>query len=64
MPLSSIKGTGADGLIVKADIEDYLGNYTILHVMDVEFLFLLHFRKMFDRNNCIEFQSDLQFFFL
>lgn len=25
MPLSSIKGTGADGLIVKADIEDYLG---------------------------------------
>ena len=26
MPLSSIKGTGPDGRIVKADIEDYLGN--------------------------------------
>lgn len=25
MPLSSIKGTGSDGRIVKADIEDYLG---------------------------------------
>ncbi|XP_015890716.3 dihydrolipoyllysine-residue acetyltransferase component 3 of pyruvate dehydrogenase complex, mitochondrial isoform X1 [Ziziphus jujuba] len=26
VPLSSIKGTGADGLIVKADIEDYLAS--------------------------------------
>lgn len=26
MPISSIKGTGPDGSIVKADIEDYLGN--------------------------------------
>ena len=26
MPLSSIKGTGPEGSIVKADIEDYMGN--------------------------------------
>lgn len=25
MPLSSIKGTGPDGSIVKADVEEYLG---------------------------------------
>lgn len=30
--LSKIKGTGPDGRIVKADIEDYLGSYLVLCV--------------------------------
>ncbi|KAI0501378.1 hypothetical protein KFK09_016323 [Dendrobium nobile] len=30
VPLSSLKGTGPDGRIVKADVEDYLGNFFCL----------------------------------
>jgi hypothetical protein len=37
VPLSSIKGTGPDGRIVKADIEDYIGILflsSIFHLFD------------------------------
>lgn len=29
VPLSSVKGTGPDGRILKADIEDYLGELLV-----------------------------------
>jgi hypothetical protein len=32
VPLSSIKGTGPDGRIVKADIEDYIGILSLLYI--------------------------------
>ena len=38
VPLSSIQGTGPDGRILKADIEDYLGN-DFLHSLCLKFLY-------------------------
>ena len=43
MPLSSIKGTGPNGTIVKADIEEYLGTIVILSMIGVVVLFLFCF---------------------
>lgn len=46
MPLSSIKGTGPNGTIVKADIEEYLGTIVILSMIGVVVLFLFCFLSL------------------
>jgi hypothetical protein len=43
VPLSSIKGTGPNATIVKADIEEYLGTILLLTMIGVEVLFLFCF---------------------
>lgn len=43
MPLSSIKGTGPNGTIVKADIEEYLGTVVILSMIGVVVLYIVLF---------------------
>lgn len=49
--LSSIKGTGPDGLIVKGDIDDYLGIFLIFY-MYVSVLF-----TQYSSNTCFPIYS-------
>jgi hypothetical protein len=48
VPLSSIKGTGPDGRIVKADIEDYIG---ILFLSSISFICLMKKKTIFLQEN-------------
>jgi hypothetical protein len=43
VPLSSVKGTGPDGRILKADIEDYLGELLFMSSTVIVILLLVMF---------------------
>lgn len=61
MPLSSIKGTGPNGTIVKADIEEYLGTVVILSMIGVVVLFLFCFLLL--ENLMVLYHLQCEYFF-
>lgn len=64
MPLSSIKGTGPNGTIVKADIEEYLGTVVILSMIGVVVLYLFCFLLLENLMVLYHLQCEYCFFLL